>query len=118
MHSHIRLENTTALDSLLKQTLKSQQIVESSCNMEMRMLNGKERVIKEEKNGENGSVNERLLIQMTAQTVEGAFSENTDWSDLWLVYEMGIRNTHISAKGKLISGISEQTESANAHKSN
>ena len=38
----------------------------------------------------NGSVNERLLIQMTTQTVEGAFSENTDWSDLWLVYVMEV----------------------------
>ena len=27
--------------------------------------------------------NARLLMQMTTQTVEGAFSENTDWSDLW-----------------------------------
>ena len=35
-------------------------------------------------------VNERLLVRMTAKTVEGAFSENTDWSDLWLVNVMRV----------------------------
>ena len=51
MHSHIRSENTTAFDSLLKQTLKNQRMVNGSRNMEMNMSNGKIRVIIVEKNG-------------------------------------------------------------------
>ena len=66
MHSHIKSENTTAFDSLLKQTLKNQWMVNGSRNMEMSMSNGKKRVIKVEKNGEIVRVNERLLVRMTA----------------------------------------------------
>ena len=51
MHSHIRSENTTAFDSLLKQTLKNQRMVNGSRNMVMNMPNGKKSVIKVEKNG-------------------------------------------------------------------
>ena len=60
-------------------------------------------------------MNEKLLVQMTTQTVEEAFRENMDWSDLWLVNEMRIWNNRISAKHKLINGIIEQTDSDKTH---